>query len=298
MKKGQVLIELWNKDLFAEKRLAVEQLASSLDHVNEICALAEASESEMKRKTKLEEKGFISREGLENALAQARSKRASCEAAKADVRQAKARIAIANAGIEKSTIVAPFDGVVAKVSGELGEFTTPSPPGIPTPPAIDLIDDSCLYVTAPVDEVDAPSVRLGLPARITLDAFPGKSFKGHVSRIAPYVLDIEKQARTVDVDVDFDQRNDEKRFLAGYSADAEIILASHENALRIPTRALSEGDKVLVLKEGKLIERQVKKGISNWEYTEILEGLASGDKVVTSLERSGVKAGVAAVAEK
>ncbi len=298
VKKGQVLIELWNKDLLAQKKMSVEQLASSLDHIKQVCPLAEAAESDLARKMKLAKKGFISREGLENAGAEAQSKKASCDAAKADVKAARAKIDLADAEIEKSRIVAPFDGIIAKVSGELGEFTTPSPPGIPTPPAIDLIDDSCLYVTAPIDEVDAPSIRLGMPARISLDAFPGKHFAGRVSRIAPYVLDIEKQARTVDVDVDFIDKLDEKTLLVGYSADAEVILASHENALRIPTRALLEKNRVLVLKEGRLAERQVKTGLSNWEYTEILGGLERGENVVVSIEKSGVKAGAAAVPEK
>ena len=61
-------------------------------------------------------------------------------------------------------LTAPFDGVVAEVNAELGEYVTPSPPGIPTPPAVDLIDDRCLYVTAPIDEVDAPEIRTGMPA--------------------------------------------------------------------------------------------------------------------------------------
>ena len=42
---------------------------------------------------------------------------------------------------------------------------------------------------------------------------------------------------------------------------------------------------------GKLEERKVKTGLANWEYTEILEGLAAGDRIVTSLEKEGVKAG-------
>ena len=73
----------------------------------------------------------------------------------------------------RTVLVAPFDGTVAKIVGEVGEYSTPSPPGVPTPPAIDLIDESCLYVTAPMDEVDAPKMRAGQPVRITLDALPG-----------------------------------------------------------------------------------------------------------------------------
>ena len=63
---------------------------------------------------------------------------------------------------------APFAGIVAEVTGEIGEFTTPSPPGIPTPPAVDLIDDTCLYVTAPMDEIDAPKKRTADRAEETL----------------------------------------------------------------------------------------------------------------------------------
>ncbi len=298
VKKGQVLIELWNKDLVAQKRLAMEQLASSRDHIQEACALADAAANDMKRKAKLHEKGFLSIESLDNAAAQAKSKRASCEAAKAGVDEAMARIDLASAGLERSTVTAPFDGIVAKVTGELGEFTTPSPPGIATPPAIDLIDDSRLYVTAPIDEVDAPALKVGMPTRITLDAFPGRHFSGKITRIAPYVLDIEKQARTVDIDVDFTEGKDEKALLVGYSADAEVILSSHPDALRIPTRALLDGNRVLLFQNGMLEERTVKTGLSNWEYTEVLAGLKAGDRVVVSLERNGVKAGISAVAEK
>lgn len=295
VKKGQILIELWDKDLVAQKHLATQQMTSSLDHAREVCALAVSAASDAGRKSILREKGFVSAEALENAQSQAKSKQASCDAARAAIKEARARIALADAGIEKSTVVAPFDGIVAKVSGELGEFATPSPPGIPTPPAIDLIDDSCLYVTAPMDEVDAPTIALGMPARITLDAFPGRHFPGKVSRIAPYVLDVEKQSRTVDVDVDFIDKEDEKKLLVGYSADAEVILGSHPDVLRIPTRSLYEGNRVLVFENGMLVEKNVKTGLSNWEYTEVTSGLKAGQEVVVSLERSGVRAGARAV---
>jgi HlyD family secretion protein len=194
-------------------------------------------------------------------------------------------------------IVFAQDGTVAKIVGEVGEYSTPSPPGVATPPAIDLIDESCLYVKAPMDEVDAPKIQVGQPVRITLDALPKKWFPGKVKRIAPYVSAVEKQARTVDIEATFDDPASAGRLLVGYSADVEIILEVRQNVLRVPTSALLEGGRVLVLEQGKLAERQVKTGLANWEYTEVLDGLAAGDRIVTSLERTGVKAGVAAVAE-
>ncbi len=118
-------------------------------------------------------------------------------------------------------------------------------------------------------------------------------------RIAPYVLAVEKQARTVEVEVDFDTPGEARHLLVGYSADIEIVLGSHDNVIRIPTQALMPGKRVLVLgADGTLQERKIETGISNWEYTEVKAGLARGERVVTSLEREGVKAGARALAEK
>jgi HlyD family secretion protein len=194
---------------------------------------------------------------------------------------------------------APFDGIVADISGELGEYATPSPPGIPTPPAVDLIDDSCMFVSAPIDEVDAANIKAGQAARITLDAIKGKSFAGKVKRIAPYVLEIEKQARTVEVEVAFDQPPATENLLVGYSADVEIVHAVHENVLRIPTQTLlsapsiQETKRVLLYRaDGILEERPVTTGLANWDHTEIISGLNEGDQIVMSLDQAGVKAGV------
>ena len=133
---------------------------------------------------------------------------------------------------------APFDGIVAEINGEIGEYLTPSPPGIPTLPAVDLIDDTCLYVTAPIDEVDAAQLKVGMKGRITLDAYRGKHFTGTVRRIAPYVLALEKQARTVEVEVEFDDPGDARHLLVGYSADIEVVVQAHDKVVRIPTSAL------------------------------------------------------------
>jgi HlyD family secretion protein len=169
---------------------------------------------------------------------------------------------------------------------------------VPTPPAIDLIDDSCLYVKAPMDEVDAPKIALGQPVRITLDALPGKVLPGKVRRVAPYVSAVEKQARTVDIEVDFVAPGEAGRLLVGYSADVEIILDGRDDVLRVPTAAIQEGGKVLVFADGKLEERPGKAGLANWEYTEILDGLKAGERIVTSLERAGVKAGARATPDE
>jgi HlyD family secretion protein len=147
--------------------------------------------------------------------------------------------------------------------------------------------------------VDAAKLKVGQRSRITLDAMKGRTFAGKVRRIAPYVLDLEKQARTVEVEVEFDKIDEKDSLLVGYSADVEIIHDVRDRVLRIPAQTLLEGNRVLFFgSSGVLEERKVTTGLSNWEYTEVLSGLEEGDRIVSSLDRPGAKAGVRAVAEE
>jgi HlyD family secretion protein len=289
---GQILLELWDQDMHAQERLSRDQLKTSELRVREVCSMAEASQRDAERSKELMQKGFISSQQLDRALTDAQSRQASCDAARSDIAQSKSRINVVETGLERMVLRAPFAGIVADISGELGEYATPSPPGIPTLPAVDLIDDSCMFVSAPIDEVDAAKVKLGQGSRITLDAIKGQTFAGKVKRIAPYVLELEKQARTVEVEVEFTALPKTENLLVGYSADVEIVHDMHEKVLRIPTQTLMEGKRVLLYQsDGKLVERSVTTGLANWEYTEIVSGLNEGDQIVSSLDRAGVKAG-------
>jgi HlyD family secretion protein len=298
VKRGQVLLELWNDDLIARERVSAEQLQTARARVSEACLLAEAAARDAARQRQLSEKGFVSEGGVDRVESEARSRLASCESARAQAMEAEARITASRADTARTVVRAPFAGIVAEVNGEVGEFLTPSPPGIPTLPAIDLIDDSCLYVSAPIDEVDAAQLKIGMPGRITLDAYRGRHFAGKLRRIAPYVLAVEKQARTVEVEVEFVDPVEVRHLLVGYSADVEIVINGRDGVLRIPTTAVMPDSRVLVLQQdGVLAQRRIQTGLSNWEFTEVRSGLSEGERVVTSLERAGVKDGVRAVPE-
>ncbi len=298
VKKGQLLMKLWNDDQQAQSTLAQAQVETSRKRVVEACTVAANAEAEAKRQTALFQQGFVSGSRDEQARSEAQARRASCDAAKADVNQAQARVSATQVEQKRTVLYAPFAGTVAKIVGEVGEYSTPSPPGVPTPPAIDLIDDTCLYVRAPMDEVDAPKISAGQPVRISFDALPKQSFPGKVKRVAPYVSAVEKQARTVDIEAVLDTDKTPPKLLVGYSADVEVVLSVRDNVVRVPTSALQEGARVLLAgADGTLQERKIKPGLANWEFTEVLEGLAAGDKVVTSLEREGVKPGAAYVVD-
>ncbi|MBY4675113.1 efflux RND transporter periplasmic adaptor subunit [Marinobacterium arenosum] len=290
-----VLMTLWNEDLLARQlqaRLAAE--TAGLEH-QVVCIRASNLRREAERQRRLADKRLASDESVDQARSEAAAATTSCAAAEARRREAEAAIGVVQAELEKTRLRAPFAGIVAEVKGEVGEYATPSPPGVATPPAIDLLTDDCHYVEAPIDEVDAGLLKVGLPVRISFDAYPERSFPGRLRRIAPYVLDLEKQARTVAVEVEFASVPSIPLF-AGYSADVEIVLQSHPETLRVPTEAVLEQDSVLLYQAGEALERRtIKPGISNWRYTEVLDGLQPGDRVVTSLGREEVRAGARVV---
>lgn len=298
VEQGQLLLELWNDDLRAQLDLALEEANASQSRAEESCVIAAVARREADRLMSLREDGLSSEEDTERAVGNAQARAAACTAARDGTRVSAARVQVAEAALERTRLTAPFSGIIAEINGELGEFVTPSPIGIPTPPTVDLIDSSCLYISAPIDEVDAPFVKPGLSARISLDAFAERSFSGHVRRVAPYVLDVERQARTVEIEAEIDDP-DKSALLPGYSADVEVLLAREERVLRVPTAVIVNGNEIFVLdaESGRIERRSVETGVANWEYTQVLDGLEEGELVVSSVDREGVADGALAESE-
>ena len=131
---------------------------------------------------------------------------------------------------------------------------------------------------------------------------PGRPFSGRVTRVAPYVLDIQEQNRTFEIEAELTDAGFARTLLPGTSADVEIILNARDNVPRIPSYALLEGNRVLVVRDGKLVGQPVKTGLKNWQFAEITEGLAAGEAIAVSLDRAEVREGarvsIAAETEK
>ncbi|WKJ90801.1 efflux RND transporter periplasmic adaptor subunit [Methylomonas montana] len=293
VKQGQVLLEVWNQDLKAQVGLQKAQIAAHRASAEQACQLAGGAEREAARMSKLQKRDHVvSEEQVDKSVTGGKSQRAACRAALQNIAVAEAQLAVADAAVQRTLVKAPFDGTVAEVNAELGEFVTPSPPGIPTLPPIDLLDVSCLTVSAPIDEVDAASIKTGMSACVSLDAFPDKRCSGIVTRIAPYVLEKEKQARTVEVEVTLRDPKDLAELLPGYSADIEVLLTSKEKALRLPAEAILENHRVLLIDEDNVLHEQgFQAGLSNWSFTEVVSGLKAGDRVVLSVGKEGVAVG-------
>lgn len=290
--RGDVLLRLNPSVPEAQITLSRRELQAAQAQRQQACLGADRAERERDRLRRLAADGIISTDALDQAQTAAETAAAACRAARAFVEQAEAGVELADRQRGLTVIRAPFGGIVADVSVELGEYTSPSPPGLPIPPVIDIIDPESIYISAPMDEVDSARIHPGQPVRVTIDAYPGRSFAGRVTRVAPYVLDVEEQNRTVEIEVGLEDLPEDVRLLPGTSADVEIILTVKEDSLRVPTPALLEGNKVLVVNgEGVLEERQLQIGLKNWDWTEVASGVQPGDRVVTSLDQPEIQAG-------
>lgn len=292
VKQGQLLLKTDDTELKASLGLAERAFESATATMKEACVASDLAKNDFERNKALHQQGIVSDAILDQVSNQFEVARARCDAARADASRAHANVDVAKAALSKTEVHAPFNGIVVQVTTELGEFVTPSPPGVPIPPVIDMLDDTGIYVEAPIDETDAAKLRTGLPVRVSLDPYPDKTFPATLTRIASFVHDVEGQNRTVDIECEFYDRDFSRKLLPGTSADIEIILTSRENVLRIPAYALMEGSRVLIIEQNKLVGRDVKTGLRNWDYVEITGGLKEGDLITTSLERAEVKEGV------
>jgi HlyD family secretion protein len=291
VKAGSVLLKLDASVQSAQVQLAREELKTAGAKALEACLAEGLARKDWERGAALEKDGITSRQSLDTLESVRDTTAASCQAARAALEQARAQVKLAEAELALTEVTAPFDGVLADCSTAVGEWITPAPPGVPIPPVLDFFDLATAYVSAPIDEVDSVRVKPGQAVVITMDSRPGERFAGKLSRVAPYVLDVMEQNRTVEVEATFDDPARAASALPGTSSDMEIVLSRVDNVMRIPTAAVAEGGVVLAVEGGRLKERSIKTGLKNWQYTQVLDGLREGDWVVTARDSTAVKPG-------
>ena len=288
VEKGKLLVELENRTLRARFDLARANLEVGRSAVRSAELRLVNAERNLARAKKLASKGVVSRQALERAQAERDMAAEALESAKANMAQLEASVKVALAALEETRMRAPFAGLVAQVHVEEGETL------VAGTPVLELVDDSGLTVVAPVDEADASTLATGMQARVLNDAYRAKQLVGKLVWISPLATRDIKQNRQLLVEVGFDGTKPDLK--PGMSADIEIIVARRQNTLWIPTNALMRRDGrqlVYLVTGGRARLQQVRTGISNWERTEVTEGLEEGQHVIVSLDARGLADGVA-----
>jgi HlyD family secretion protein len=184
--KDQLLMELDSADQANQVAQARSRLAASRARVETARANLAETELQIERETPLFKAGISTRSTLEDLQARARSLRAAIDAAQADVQVAQADEKAAAVALEYMTIRAPIAGTVLHKPLQLGEVVGYSASGA----LLNLVDIADL--DSDMVEVDVPEARLhlvrqGAPAEITLEAFPGRRFRGEVAEFGRQV---------------------------------------------------------------------------------------------------------------
>jgi HlyD family secretion protein len=177
--------------------------------------------------------------------------------------------------LDQTVLRAPFTGLVTRTFTHVGEFV-----GIGKP-ILHLVDPSSLSLKAVVDEADAFRVRLGQRALVTMDAFQGEKLEGRVAEISPIISSPRQESRTSEVKIQLDDSSIPLK--PGFSADIEIIVQELPDVLILPTHVILErerGKYVQIVSDGRLQQRPVRVGASNWDFTEVIAGLREGVRVI------------------
>jgi HlyD family secretion protein len=311
VQKGQVLAQLDQQEILAQVAAQKAQLAGAQanvvtykanidqDKVNASAPDLPMYKSTYERNLAMSNDGIVSRQTLDDAqrnyvaaenkrdssVAQISVDQAKLKQAQAQVQQAQASLDQLNEQLSYTTLVSPMDGVVLSRDVEMGDAVSSILVlGSTATLVMTLGDTTQVYVQGKVDEADIGSAYMGQPARIRVESFPNKSFNGRVTKIAP--LGVEKDnVTTFEVRVSIDNPTGELK--ANMTANAEILITEHKNALSVPEQALvydNQKNASVFVPDSKQKDGQrkipVKAGISNGSKTEILDGLKEGDSVV------------------
>jgi HlyD family secretion protein len=276
----------------AQLSLARSDLQAARANLLAARAAAELAASELERTRDLAKRGVATEERLDTVLSQDKSARAQVDAAEAQVERAQAALQVAEAEQRLHVVRAPFKGVVNQLYVDVGASV------IPGQAVLEFMSLRDLYISAPMDELDIGKIRVGQHARVVLDPYPNHDFPATVSRVAPYVSEFQEQNRTMEIELQLEPFSESLALRPGTSADVEIVIERHDDTLRIPAVALLEGQKVLVASDGRAQERSVRTGLRNWDFVEIVDGLGENDEVITSLESSALRAGVAITVQR
>lgn len=275
VRAGQVLARIRDEG----PQAGVEQIEANLRAARVNLANLQ---DELERSRRLNQAGAMANQTLETL--QTRT-----QGAQSQVEQLEAALDQARAGLSNAAITAPFDGVIAERYLEAGDMAGP---GIPV---LRLVSTGRVKVETEVSQERLGQIRIGMPARVRVSAWPSEVFAGEVTSIAP-VLDPMTRMSAIEIAV----ANRQDRLRPGMFAEVTMVVTATGGAVVIPLDAVldeyryvafgadarREGDggidaQVFVVIEGTAHLREVRLGIIGTDIVQVLEGLVPGEEVVT-----------------
>jgi RND family efflux transporter MFP subunit len=264
VREGQLLAVIETPELDQQ----LEQSLSNLNTAKANLALAEITKN---RYQELLKSNAVSQQDADNAVGTYNANKAIVEANQANVKQLQAL-----QSFEK--VYAPFDGVVTARNTDIGDLINSGSSGGVKTDLFHIAQPGKLRVYVNVPEAYSQGIKVGMTASLSLAEFPGRSFQGKLVRTAE-AINVTTRTLLIEIDVD----NPTGSLLTGSYAEVHMKVPTQASTLLLPVNTLlfrSEGLRVGIVKDGKVVLAAVTPGHDFGNQIEIVSGLKPDDQVI------------------
>ena len=273
VKQGQFLMQIDPRNLRTRVQSGEASIAASRSQIEQIrlqmesakVALAEA-ENTLKRQRELWKQGLTTREALDRAEADLKTRQADMRTQEQQLQTQRLRLQQEQATFEsaridynKVRIESPIDGIVTRRNIEQGETAIIGTMNNPGTILLTIADMSVMEAEVDVDETDIPNVQLGQKAKITIDAISGKTFTATVTEVGNSPIQVTGQqasAAATNFKVVLTLDGEVPGVRPGFTCTADITTATRENVLSVPIQATTVREVVVDAKGNVVREPQ------------------------------------------
>jgi HlyD family secretion protein len=271
VKKGQFLLQIDPRNLQTRVESGEAGVRAAQAQLEQMQVALESARTGLKlaqdmlaRQRELWKQGLTTKENLERAETEARQREIEVQNQQKQIDtlrirtgQERANLANARYDLSKVRIESPIDGIVTRRNIEEGETVVIGTMNNPGTQLLTIADMSIIEAEVEVDETDIPSVTLGQPAKVTIDAMPDRTFTGKVTEIGNSPIQAaqtgQRQATNFKVVVTLEDQIPEVR--PGFTCTAEITTATRDNAVGVPIQATTVRE-VTVDQKGAVVREQ------------------------------------------
>lgn len=273
--RGQLLAKIEDQEINEQVKQAEAAHAVAQATIRQREADLKFAEVNLERSQNLFQRQLLPRQSLDDAEARHSAATAQLDLARAQFSQAQARLDELRISKANTSIVSPVNGFVGKRNMDPGAWASQQAP------VASVVDISSVRLVANVVEKDLRLVNPGDPARVSVDAFPGEAFDGHIARVAP-VLD--PATRTAEIEIEVPNRD--FRLKPGMYARMSVTIESRKNATLVPKSSVVDynGSRGVftMTADNKAKFLPVEVGIEDADHVEVRNGITPADTLVTN----------------
>ena len=256
-----------------EEKIDPDQTAT----VRQARAVLDEARFNRDRAEKLVEQGIIARAEFDSATAAYKVAEGRYQDALEEIRnrqgilaQRTSELALARQQLKDTAVIAPLDGIVQEKRSSVGEYLAAGAP------VVNVVRMDPLRLRAEIPERESRTVHAGQSVRVSVEGDPNV-YVGQITRLSPVITEQNRMLM-----VEADVRNNGK-LRAGSFAHAEIVTNDAKMAVTVPNNAIvtfAGIEKVIVVQNGKALEKPITTGRRNADFTEIVAGINVGEKVI------------------